>query len=304
MPTVICGHRLIYYKSKQDDIFNIGEILIGTFDKRLSYFKDALKSNLSSVSRKNKKVIIINNINQHITDVAKLSMSIIESEIEKEFSECNEKTKKALQKIEAELVRKYRIFENASFCDLYDTELNFYGLIDKIKTSSFILAGLARLTSLAPAIGGWFIFDPFTGIAVLITMVIINFYIKTGGSDNKKLVDKVTDVMKNSFNGNWEDTEKKKQKAIYLSIKDQFDRIIQRDIENISEEHRKLFNQFLQSIEEKLQAQYNEKQKSETERQMLQRNRVLISGELKFLKNEQVNLQNQLHKLYVNQAVN
>ena len=58
--------------------------------------------------------------------------------------------------------------------------------------------------------------------------------------------------MKNSFNGNWEDTEKKKQKAIYLSIKDQFDRIIQRDIENISEEHRKLFNQFLQSIEEKL----------------------------------------------------
>jgi predicted GTPase len=297
------SYELIYYKSKQEDIFNIGKILIRTFDERLSYFKDALKSNLSNVSRKNKKVIIINNINQHITDVAKLSMSIIESEIEKEFSECNEKTKKALQKIEAELARKYRVFENASFCDLYDTELNFYGLIDKIKTSSFNLAGLARLTSLALGIGG-FMFDPITGIALLIATILINIYIKTGGSDNKKLVDKVTNVMKNSFNGNWEDIEKNNQKAIYLSIKDQFDRIIQRDIENISEEHRKLFNQFLQSIEEKLKAQYLEKQKSETERQMLQRNRCLISEELKFLKNEQAYFQNQLQKLYAKQAVN
>jgi hypothetical protein len=230
-------------------------------------------------------------------------MSNIESKIEKEYSECNEKIKKEFQKIEAELVKNYRVFENDSSYDLYDTESNFYGLINEIKMSSSSLSG--TVSSIIFSSASALLFEPITAIILTLTAIIIHFYSTIiSGSDNKKIVDKTTDVMKNSFNDNWEDNNKNKQKAIYLSIKDEFDKIIQKDVENISEKHRKFFNRFLQSIEEGLLAQYNEKQKSETERQMLQRNRGLISEELKFLKNEQLNLQNQLQKLYVNQAFN
>lgn len=129
-----------------------------------------------------------------------------------------------------------------------------------------------------------------------------------GGSAAQKttpqLVSETANKLEIIFKNNWKNDKNNELCPINISIKNEFNKKLQEDVDFVCKAHREIFNKLLQSFEEKLQAQYSEKQKSETERQMLQRNRGLISEELKFLKNEQAYLQNQLQKLYVNQAVN
>ena len=122
--------------------------------------------------------------------------------------------------------------------------------------------------------------------------------------DKKDKMNQVKDKIVECFNKKRHDDKKDIKEPLVATIKREFDNILKECMENVHKKSLEAFNDILQSIEEKLEAQRNEKQKSETERQMLQRNRGLISEELKFLKNEQADLQKQLQKLYVNQAVN
>lgn len=177
--------------------------------------------------------------------------------------------------------------------------LSLYGIIGagfSIASGGFSLASI--LTGLAVLL------DPFLLIAILPSVAFAFYYGSEAQKKTPKLVSEIANNLENIFKNNWKDDKKNEMCPINISIKNTFDKKLQENGDVVCKAYRKIFNQFLQSIEEKLQAQYNEKQKAETERQMLQRNRGLISEELKFLKNEQAYLQNQLQKLYVNQAVN
>jgi Dynamin family len=122
--------------------------------------------------------------------------------------------------------------------------------------------------------------------------------------DKKDKMNQVKDKVVECFNKKRHDDKKDIKEPFVATIKSEFDNKIKECMENVHKKSLESFNDILQSIEEKLEAQRNEKQKSETELQMLQCNRGLIIEELKFLKNEQACLQNQLQKLYVNQTVN
>jgi ribosome-associated translation inhibitor RaiA len=292
------NYELIYYKSKQV----IGKTLNETFDCRLPNFKDDLQHYLENAGSDNKKNIITNVIDQFIKDVVQRSIPIIVIKIQKEFL-----------KIKSEVAIKHRVFENVSFYDSFTIGSRYDGLISKMeKEINSIIAVLFQILFwgytagiMSMYLGGVSLVSiaelittiPVAMISLLIPLV---YYVSKTEKSIPNLVDETANNLKNSFKNTWQDDKKNQQNPLCVSIKNTLDMKFQEDIKNIGKAHREICNQFLQSIEEKLQAQYNEKQKSETELQMLQCNHGLISEELKFLKNEQAYLQNQLQKLYVN----
>ncbi len=298
----IAGHlekyELIYYESKLNDKYNIVKTLNETFDDGLPKFKDALQHNLENASSDNKKDIIKNMMGQFITDVVQMSIPIIVIEIQKEFDETIKKIQKEFQKIKSEFSRKYRILENVSFYDSSEIGSTYNGLDSKMEMDEFsmkegldVIMALDTLFYILPILSG--LLSVLLGL-ILYFLAGASFLFKAKKSI-PNLVDEIANNLENSFKNTWKDDKKNQQNPLCVSIKNSFDLKLQEYIKNIGKAHREIFNQFLQSIEEKLQTQYNEKQ-------MLQRNHRLICEELKFLKNEQAYLQNQLQKLYVNQV--
>ena len=324
------SYELIYYKSKQDDLFNIGKTLIETFDAGLPNFKDALQHNLQNASSDNKKDIIKNMMDQFIKDVVQRSTPSIVIEIQKVVEETIKKIEKEFHKIKSELAIKYRVLENVSFHDSSEIGSTYDGLISEMEMAEFSMKEGLRgalftgggwlfggaIVAIGGSIfaGGFSLATILSGLALLLDPWLLPFFVPAlaaaffSGSvaqkKNPKLVSEIANKLEIIFKNDWKDDKKNEQYPINISIKNTFDKKLQEDLDVICKAHMERFNQLFQSTEEKLQAQYNEKQKAETERQMLQRNRGLISEELKFLKNEQAYLQNQLQKLYVNQAVN
>ena len=157
------NYELIYYKSKQDDKYNIVKTLNETFDAGLANFKDALQQNLKNAGSDNKKDIIKNMMDQFIKDVVQRSTPSIVIEIQKEFEETIKKIQKEFQKIKSELAIKYRVLENVSFHDSSEIGSTYDGLISEMETGEFsmkeglsgalIIGGLGLSVSAIGAIG-------------------------------------------------------------------------------------------------------------------------------------------------------
>jgi len=323
-------YSLIYYESQKNDQFNIKETLVRFFDDSLNAFQYDLKSSLNSVDKYKKKEIIKNLTEKFIKDVVMKSLPIIGKKIEEEISKNTINFKKEFQRIESELVSKYKVFDSVTFINSSSGGVSPDGLISEMKMDEFSMIGGMRevltaggfwtaaygllgagigvysggLSLPAITLGISYMLNPVTAVAfpiILLCAFLGGAYVD---KDNPKLIDEAKKRIQNSFKNDWKDKEKRDQKALSSSIKDEFDKQIGKDLENIKTAQTKSFNMFLESIEEKLHAQYDEKNKTEIERQTLQHNRTLISEEFKFLKGQQSLIKANIQALYTENNTN
>ena len=328
------NYELIYNKSVNYDIFNINKTLCDTFNSRITNFSESVATNFKKkgyeavgsilthhLSEEAKNDIIKNCIKLHIKEVVEKSYISIEQALGVEFNEIDRRISNEFNGNKVELEKKDLVVGDTFWINSLELVLEYDGLVEELEMDNRLFGGIGgaikfigTATLVLGAMAGW---DYYGGksIAAIITacsnpilfvglvvMAILGF---TGVLYEKpidELISDVKDKLVKRFNNEWYNDKKERKTSLVKIIKSQFDNNIKECGENVHKKSLESLNNILQSIEEKLQAQYNEKQKSETELQMLQCNRGLICEELKFLKNEQAYLQNQLHKLYVNQV--
>jgi hypothetical protein len=335
----INNYELIYNKSVNYDIFNINKTLCDTFNSKITNFSESVATNFkkksdeavrltgtSNLSKEAKNDIIKNCIKLHIKEVVEKSYISIEKAFGVEFNEIDRRISNEFYGNKVELEKKDLVVGDTFWINSLELVLEYDGLVEELEMNNLrLLGGIGgaikwiATTTLVPGAIGTVVGAYYGGlsIAAIITEVVAAysnpvllalmaspgiFIVVLSKKPIDELISDVKDKLVKRFNNEWYNDKKERKTSLVKIIKSQFDNNIKECGENVHKKSLESLNNILQSIEEKLQALYNEKQKSETELQMLQCNHGLICEELKFLKNEQAYLQNQLHKLYVNQV--
>jgi len=295
MTSHLKNYELIYYKSKQQ----IEKALIDEFDAGLMKFKNSLKNDLGNASNKEKQTIVKSQIDEYIKSVVGRVVSDIFSNIEKELFEIMNQIEKEFQKMESDLIKKYHVFENIRTYDSFRTGKKFHDYINQINMRDYSFKGFAKagISSIALGLIGM-LFEPITGTIFTLVPIIYSYIIPKTDKSKQKIVDEITDAMKNAFITTWNDKDGNQQQPIYLSIINAIDKKLQKDINLLILKQKEDFGLFLQAFEEKLDAQYNEKNISENNYKILHNNRTMINEKFNFLKEQHNLIENDLQTLY------
>jgi hypothetical protein len=316
-------------------VFNINKTLCDTFNSKITNFSASVATNFKKkgyeawgsilthhLSEEAKNDIIKNCIKLHIKEVVEKSYISIEQALRVEFNEIDRRISNEFNGNKVELEKKDLVVGDTFWINSLEFVLEYDGLVEELEMDNLRLFGgiggaiklIGTFTLVLGAMAGA---DYYGGksiaaiitacsnpilLVLLVVMATLGFIGVSSENPIDEIISDVKDKLVKRFNNEWYNDKKERKTSLVKIIKSQFDNNIKECGENVHKKSLESLNNILQSIEEKLQALYNEKQKSETELQMLQCNRGLICEELKFLKNEQAYLQNQLHKLYVNQV--